>query len=135
MTNLRPLDVFLNEELPAYAEGMGDPSEWFVLIGDMVTEYSVWADEDLPEDYDEIQAEMLPEDRDANPNVEGYFQIGTAGWLSNCFEEDVGFVSEAQFGDKIDRRLLNILVVHEDLLTEEAIAVARGESEPEEVAP
>lgn len=132
MTNIKPLLKFVQKDLPQYAEEMGDPEKWYVLIGDMVTEYSVWADEELPEDYEAIQADMSPEDQDANPPVEGYFQIGCAGWLSDGFDlsEDAdGFVSEVQWGDKIDRRLLNILVVHEDLLSDEALNVANREAE------
>lgn len=135
MTNIKPLSKFIHDELPQYADEMGDPEEWYVLIGDMVTEYSIWADEEMPDDYEEVQEEMPPEDRDANPNVDGYYQIGTAGWLADAFdfgEEDDGFVSEAQWGDKIDKRLINILVVHGSVLSEEALEVANGEREPAE---
>lgn len=136
MTNIKPLTRFVDEELPAFVEDKDDPDEWYVLIGEMVTEYSIWADEELPEDYDEIQAEMPPEDQDANPNVEGQMQIGTAGWLSKAFDfgDGDGFVSEVQWGDKIDRRLLNLLVVHESVLSEEALEVANSEEPPEPTA-
>lgn len=136
MTNIKPLTRFVEDELPAYLAEKDDPEEWYVLIGSQVTEYSIWADADLPEDYEEMQAEMPPEDRDANPPVEDFMQIGTGGWLSSCFdfgEDGDGFVSEVQWGEKIDRRLLNLLVVHESVLSEEAIGVAHNE--PPEDAP
>lgn len=129
MTNVKRLSEFVEEELPAFAEHKENPEEWYVLIGSMVTEYSIWADEDLPEDHDELEAELPPEDRDANPNVDGHMQIGCAGWLSDCFDlgDGDGFVSQASWGDKIDRRLMNILVVHESMLSQEALDIANGE--------
>lgn len=138
MTNLKPLPEFAQEELPAFLEYKENPEEWYVLIGSQVTEYSVWADEDLPDDYDETHEELPSEDQDANPNVEGYMQIGSSGWLSDCFdfgESSDGFVSEAAWGEKVDRRLMNILVVHESVLSEEALEVANKDVEPPEVEP
>jgi len=128
VTSIKSFDQFI-EEVQAYRDAKDSPEEWYVLGGDMVTEYSVWADEGLPENYDEMQAEMPPEDRDANPNAEGYMQIGTAGWLASGFdfEDGDGFVSEVQWGDSIERNLLNLLVVHESVLSEEALAVADGD--------
>lgn len=130
MTQIKPLTRFIESDLADFVATKENPEEWYVLIGSMVTEYSVWADEDLPEDYEAVQNEMPPEDRDANPNAEGYFQIGTAGWTSDAFDfgdDDSGFVSEVQWGDKVDRRLLNILLVHESVLSDEALAVANDE--------
>lgn len=132
MTTIHSFGQFV-DEIQEYRDSKDNPEEWYVLRGNMVTDYSVWADEELPEDYDEMQQEMPPEDRDANPPVEGVFQIGAAGWLVNCFEfgEGRGFVSELQWGDDIERNLLNLLVVHESVLSEHALEIATGETEPQ----
>lgn len=134
MTNLKQLTKFVNEELPAFVDHKENPDEWYVLIGNMTGEYSVWADEELPEDYEAIQQEMPPEDRDANPNVEGYMQAGSSGWLAECFDfkdsDSKGFVDEYAWGDNIDKRLMNIIVVHESVLSDMALEVANGENEP-----
>lgn len=133
MTNIKPLERFVDQELPAFAADKEHPEEWYVLIGQMVTEYSV-SQPDIPAEYAEYQEEAPPEERDANPSIEGYYQIGCAGWTEDAFafgEEDDGFVSEVNWGDKVDRRLLNIIVVHESVLSDEAIAVATGDREVE----
>jgi len=137
MTNLKPLTDFVEDELPAFVEDKEYPEEWYVLLGSHATDYSIWADENLGDDYEESQEDLPPEDRDSNPNVPGYMQIGTSGWLSECFDfdEDEGFVTEAAWGDKVDRRLMHLLVVHESVLSEEAPAIANGEEEPPEAEP
>jgi hypothetical protein len=115
------------EQLTEYLESKENPDEWYVLRGNMVGEYSIWADEELSEDYDEFQNELPPEDQDANPNVDGWMQIGSAGWVSKAFdfpEDSSGFVSEVQWGDNIERNAMNMLVVHESVLSDEAIDVA-----------
>lgn len=73
-----------------------------------------------------FQEEMPPEDRDANPPVEGHYQIGTGGWTKAAFDfdENTSFVGQVGFGDKIDTRLMNLIVVHESVLSDEALEVA-----------
>jgi len=135
MTNLKPLAELVEEELPAFVEDKENPEEWYVLLGSHATDYSIWADEDLGDDYEVSQEELPPEDRDSNPNVPGYMQIGSSRWLSQCFDFDDGedgFVTEAAWGDKVDRRLMHLLVVHESVLSEGALAIANGEQEPPE---
>lgn len=133
MTNIKPLQRFAEDELPDFVEHKEIPDEWYVLIGSHVTDYSVWtADEGEDEEYREFQEEMAPEDRDANPPVEGQYQIGTGGWLADAFDfgDNESFVGQVGFGDKIDTRLMNLIVVHESVLSEEALSVANGETEP-----
>jgi len=135
-TSIYTFREFVEEQLQEYLESKENPDEWYVLGGRMAGEYSVWADAELPDDYDEIQEEMPPEDRDAQPNIEGSVQIGTAGWHADAFDfEDScnGFVSEVQWGDKIERNLMNMLLVHEDVLSDEALEHVNGESDAEEV--
>lgn len=125
MTNVRKLTEF-PEEVEALAESKENPEEWYVLIGSMCGEYSVHTDE-TPEDYAESQEELPPEMQDENEHVDGFMQVGQQGWTADAFEEDCSFVKEYGFGDKIDTRLMNIILVHEDMLTEESIAAGNGE--------
>lgn len=133
MTNIKSLSEF-TEEFEHLIETKENPDEWYVLIGKMVGEYSVQSD-DLPENYEEHQQELPPEDRDATENVDGFLQIGMQGWSADAFADDCNFVGEyAGYGeDKLDTRLMNILLVHEDMLSEDALEVANGdyENEPE----
>lgn len=134
MTGIHPLKDIVEQQLVDYLESKESPEEWYVLHGRKVGEYSVWADEELPDDYDEIQRGMPPEDRDANPNVEGFMQVGNTGWSSKAFDfgDDAdGFVSEYQWGDKIESNLLGLLVVHESVLSDEALEFVKEEQEAE----
>ena len=131
MTLIHSFDQFV-DQIQEYRESKDTPEEWYVLRGEMVTEYSVYNDHGPPEDDDEIRQAMPPEDRDGSPPVEGYFQIGAAGWLARSFEfDDDSFVSEL-WGDKIERNLLNLLVVHESVLSDELLGVL--EDKPEAAA-
>lgn len=106
------------------ATDFDDPSEWVVLRGQACGEHSVWTDE-APDDYDpEVEAELGHEDADAP--VDGFYQIGHIGWTAKCFDGDPQFVREySDMGaGKIDKRLLNLLIVHESLLTDEALEAA-----------
>lgn len=135
-TSLYTFREFVEEQLQDYLESKENPDEWYVLGGRMATEYSVWADAEMSPDYEEYQEELPPEERDAQPNVEGTVQIGTAGWHADAFDfedESNGFVSEVQWGDKIERNLMNMLLVHEDVLSEEALEHVNGEAGGEEV--
>lgn len=134
MTNIQNLTTF-GEQFDNLVESKENPEEWYVLIGNMVGEYSVKCD-DIPGDHEEHQQQLPPEDRDATEDIDGFMQIGNQGWSSDAFAEDCNFVGEySGYGeDKIDTRLMNMLLVHEDMLTEEALDVALGEFEGEQEA-
>lgn len=129
MTNIKPLPKFIDELSNGYVESKENPDEWYVLIGKMVGEYSVHSD-DTPDDYDEMQQELPEEDRDAQPHVDGHFQIGAQGWTADAFEATTdlvsGFVGNRGRG-KLDTALMNIIVVHEEYLSEEALEVANAD--------
>lgn len=132
MTSVRKLTEF-PDEVGRLVESKESPEKWYVLIGQMCGEYSVQTAE-KPEDYDEQQQELPNDMRDATENVDGFMQIGAQGWASQAFADDCDFVSEyAGYGeDKIDPRMMNILLVHEDMLSEEAIEAGNGEYDREE---
>ena len=134
MTSIRKLTEF-PDEIAGFVESKESPEEWYVLIGQMCGEYSVQT-ADKPDDYDE-QQEQLPNDmRDATDNVEGFMQIGAQGWSAQAFSDGCNFVGEyAGHGDdNLDPRLMGILVVHKDMLSEEAIQAGDGEYEDREEA-
>jgi len=129
MTNIKPLPKFIGEIANGYVESKKNPDEWYVLIGRMVGEYSVHSD-NTPDDYDEIQEGLPVEDRDAQPHVDGHFQIGAQGWTADAFEDTTDLVSDfagSRGAGKLDTALMNIIVVHEDYLSEEALDVANGD--------
>jgi hypothetical protein len=66
MTNVKSLSEFA-EEFEHLIETKENPDEWYVLIGKMVGEYSVQTDE-MPDDYEEHQQALPPEERDATEN-------------------------------------------------------------------
>jgi hypothetical protein len=135
MTNIWSFQEFVEEQLPAYLDSKEDSGEWYVLRGRHVTDYSVWSDHGLPEDYEGHQQELPPEDRDANPPVDGHVQIGTLGWVSDAFDSgDRGFVSAVQFSDDIETNMLGLLVAHESALSEEAIERAEARAGHEATA-
>jgi hypothetical protein len=132
VTIIHSFDQFV-DEIREYRESKDTPEEWYVLRGEMVTEYAVYNDYGPREGDDEIQQAMPPEDRDGSPPVEGYFQIGAAGWLASSFDfDDDSFITELHFGDEIERNLLNLLVVHESVLSEELLGAI--EDKPEAAA-
>lgn len=112
------------DELHSLIETKENPDEWYVVAGQKVGEYSIRADE-AP---DELADEEPPEGfGDANENVDGFYQIGQTGWASDAFAEDVNFVTETGFSDtheKIDRRIDDLLLVHESQLSEKALEIA-----------
>ena len=112
-TIVREAEEFV-EDIQELIDDKDEPDEWYVLVGSHVTDYSVnTADrpEELPEETEE----------DANPNVDGSWQIGTLGWAGEALSEDSDFVREVGFGGgNADTRLLGTLLVHESMLSEEA---------------
>lgn len=129
MTSVRPLSEF-DDEISEFVDSKDDPEEWYVLVGDLVGNYSVHTAE-KPDDYEEHENELPPEDRDANEAVDGFYQIGSSGWVDDAFENNCGFVGEYAGGSKLDTRLLNILVVHEDMVSEEVIDKFGGTTDDE----
>jgi len=119
-TVIRQLGDFA-DELAALIDEKDDPAEWYVLKGENVGAYSVLA-ADAPEEIPD--EELAPEDEPADPNIDGVVQIGHVGWAASAFEDDSRFVSECSgFGEgTVDRRLMNLLLVHESELTDEVLA-------------
>lgn len=134
MTNIKPLRKAIGEEFPAFLDEKENPDEWYLMIGKAVGEYSVHT-ANKPDDYEEMNADLPPEDRDATENVGGWYQIGTSAWVEQAFADDCNFVGEYMgHGGKLDTRLMHILVIHEDMLSDEALDVANGEEEPAEAS-
>lgn len=133
MTSIRPLPEF-GEEIKRYIETKDHPDKWYLLVGDFAGEYSVHTDESLVLDE---EIDVPPDMQAPTPSVEGFYQIGTSGWPADGFTDDCGFVNEFSGGDdsKLDARLLHMLVVHEDMLTEKALALAHTEDHPPEAEP
>jgi hypothetical protein len=130
MTTVSTIADF-RDELDELLETKDDPERWYVVAGRHVGEYSIQT-ADKPDDYDEWHDELPPEERDATENVDGYYQIGTLGWSDDAFVEDLSFVAETGFSeshDVVDRRMVGLLLVHEDALSEEALEVAHGVEE------
>lgn len=131
MTTVSTFSGFL-EELNRLMESKENPDEWYVVSGKQVGEYSIHTAE-KPDEIPEDQSELPPEARDATENVGGFYQIGSSGWSEKAFDDEVRFVSEAGFSrshDEIDRRINNLLLVHESALSQEALEVA-GDKERE----
>jgi hypothetical protein len=132
MTTISGFNEFV-EELERLRETKENPDEWYFVSGQQVGEHSINA-ADVPDDYAEHMEELPPEEQDANENVDGFYQIGTQGWSADAFADDVEFVSEVGFSrthDTIDRRVNGLLLVHESVLSEEALQIAEGKAEPE----
>lgn len=130
MTTVSKFEDFL-DELDRLMETKENPDEWYVVSGKPVGEYSIQAAEQ-PEEYNVVQDELPPEERDATENVDGFYQIGTTGWSEQAFADDVSFVSETGFSktyDVIDRRINGLLLVHESALSDEAVEIASEEPE------
>lgn len=83
MTTVSKFEDFL-DELDRLIETKENPDEWYVVSGKHVGEYSIQAAEQ-PEEYNEMQDELPPEERDATENVDGFYQIGTLGWSEQAF--------------------------------------------------
>lgn len=135
MTTISTFDGFI-EELHELKAGKENPEEWYFVRGNHVCEYSVndaERPEDVPEDQSEVPEEMQP----ATENVDGQYQIGTLGWAASAFEDGINFVGEAGVSDShdvIDRRVNGLLLVHESVLSEEALGIAHEkEREGQEV--
>lgn len=121
MTGILPFAEWL-EELEELIAQKENPDEWYILMGEHVGEYSI-NDADKPEEL--AADETVPQEyqRDANGNVDGFYQIGTFGWSDKAFDSDVEFVAETGFSEThepIDRRLNGLLLVHESVLSDEA---------------
>jgi hypothetical protein len=128
MTTISTISDFL-DELDELLETKDNPDEWYVVSGKQTGEYSIHTDE-APEEFDD--SHLPPEEQDANENVDGFYQIGTQGWSAQAFDDDVEFVSEVGFSrthDVIDRRINGLLLVHEDVLSEEALEIANSAEE------
>jgi len=134
MTTISTIADF-RDELDDLLETKDDPEKWYVVTGRHVGEYSIQT-ADRPDDYEEWHDELPPEERDATENIDGFYQIGALGWSDKAFVEDVAFVAETGFSkthDVIDRRMVGLLLVHEDALSEEALEIAKGvEGVPEQ---
>lgn len=131
MVNIKPLSRFVEEDLPLFVEDKENPDEWYVLIGSFCGEYSVHSDVGP----DNSEEDLPPEMQDAQPNIDGMFQMGTSGWTADAFEDTTDLVTDyAGHGpsEKLDTRLLHILVVHEDRLSSEALTVANSDPDKEE---
>jgi hypothetical protein len=128
MTGVLKLPDWAEEVSTDFLEMKENPEEWYVVTGSMCGEYSVHEAEQPPE-IAEHQDDLPPEERPADENVDGFYQIGKQGWSAGVFADDVNFVGKfaSQTNNELDTRLLNILVVHEDMLSEKAIKVANGE--------
>jgi hypothetical protein len=120
MTTIHTPDAFI-QQLEELLETKEDPDEWYILSGQQVGEYSVHSDHETPDGHDELPDDM----QDATENVEGFVQIGSAGWASKAFEDEGSeFVSAFSFDDansRLDTRINNLLLVHESMLSEEAL--------------
>jgi hypothetical protein len=130
MTTVSTISDF-RDVLDSLLETKDDPEKWYVVAGRHVGEYSIQT-ADKPDDYDEWHDELPAGERDATENVDGYYQIGTLGWSGEAFAEDLSFVAEAGFSeshDVIDRRMVGLLLIHEDALSEKALEVADGVEE------
>lgn len=116
MTGILRLEDWTDRVSEDFVESKENPDEWYVLEGKMVGDFDV-NDADVPDE--------LPE---GNGNHEGWYQIGSQGWSEEAFADGVKFVDEyAGYGDdKIDTQLLQVLVVHEDVLSDQAMRVADG---------
>jgi hypothetical protein len=128
MTGVLRLEDWVDEVSTEFMATKENPEEWYVVTGSMCGEYSVH-DAEQPPEIAEHQDELPPQERPADENVDGFYQIGKQGWSGDVFADDVDFVGTyaGRSNDEMDTRLLNILVVHEDMLSEEAIKVANGE--------
>lgn len=125
MTTISTVEGFI-DELRDLLEAKDDPDEWYIVAGNMVGEYSVHAAE-KPEGIPDDQSELPSEARDANENVDGFVQIGNAGWSADAFADDSEFVSAFSFDDahrKLDARINNLLLAHESMLSDEALDIA-----------
>lgn len=124
MTNVRKLSEF-SAEIRNLVESKENPDEWYVLVGDLCGTYDVY--DDSVEEHSGGATEF----------VSGFMQAGTSAWASKAFKDDSNFVSEWNgYGDgKLDTCLMNILLVHEDMLTQEAIAAANSDFDGREEVP
>lgn len=130
MTSIRTINDFI-DELHDLKQTKDNPDEWYVLSGRHVGEYSI-QDADKPAEYDEAEADLPPENRDATENVDGFYQIGTVGWSAEAFADGVNFVGITGFSDsfdRIDRRVNGLLLVHESQLSEKALDIANDRPE------
>ncbi len=92
-----------------------EPDKWHVVHGGPVGEYNITSG-DMPA--------QLPE---SERSPDGVVTIGHLGWSADVFDDRV-FVDEAgPQGEKIDRRLNGVLLVHEDILSDDALS--RGDDD------
>jgi len=132
MTSIRPLTQFAEEEIGEFVETKDDPEKWYVLVGNFCGTYSAHTAE-KPEEYDDFEDDLAPEDCDANENVDGFYQLGASGWTEDAFADDCNFVGEfAGDSEKLDTRLMHMLVVHEEMLSDEALDAAEGDYKEED---
>lgn len=128
MTTISSVDEFF-EETRRLLDTKENPEEWYFLSGQQVGEYSI-KDSELPEEVPDDPDDHPPEAEMASQNVDGAYQIGSTGWSEDAFDDDVEFVADAGFSQsygKIDRRVNGLLLVHESVLSEEALALAQDD--------
>lgn len=133
MTTISTFEDFI-EEFEQLKASKDNPDEWYIVSGRQVGEYSIHTAAQ-PEAVPDDQTELPPEERDATENVDGFYQIGTQGWSEEAFIDDAPFVAEAGFSttyDVIDRRINGLLLVHESVLSEDALGIAHGRGDEAE---